>query len=168
MTVQMNQPAYVLVFAIMLVLVVVFTKQGNELFIDTLGWFGFFQTEVLLVVVVLLIVMMIINIYNIDMNPIKGEGKTVREVTIVEGFDPDGSSSFCKKYQSNPHELHKQCQKFDKNACNIPQCCILLNGTNCVAGNKHGPTFYTDDDGKDIDIGYYHHQGTCRGVNCPK
>ena len=163
----MNSTAQVLVFAVMLVLVVVFTKQGNALFVDVTQWLGVFRSEVLLVVVVLLIVMMIINMYHIDMNPVKGEGKTVRQVTVVEGFDASGSSSFCMKYQTDPHELHKQCQKFDKDSCNIPQCCIWLNGTKCVGGNKHGPTFYSDDNGEDVNIDYFHHQGRCRG-NCPE
>ena len=165
--VQMNNSAYVLVFAVMLTVVVVFTKEGSDLFKEVTGWLGVFRAEVLLVIVVLLIVMMIINIYNLDMNPVTAEGKTVRKVTVVEGFDADGSSSFCAKYQSDPHELHKQCQKFDKDSCNIPQCCIWLNGTKCVGGNEHGPTFHSDDDGEDVNIDYFHHQGRCRG-NCPE
>ena len=43
-------------------------------------------------------------------------------------------------------------------------CCVLLKGDKCVAGNATGPIFLTDD-GKRVDQAYYYHKNKCYG-NC--
>ena len=51
----------------------------------------------------------------------------------------------------------------------IPPCCVLRNGTDCVPGDQHGPTFLTEL-GKEIKTLFFHHQGKCipgRG-SCPE
>lgn len=163
--IEPNGAAYFVVFAVLIVFVVLFTKEGNQTFMEVTGWLGVFREEVILVVLVLLFVMMIIKTYNLDMDITPQKGKTVRVVT-VEGFDADGSESFCQKYQSTPHLLHEECKKFGEQSCNVPPCCVWLNGEQCVAGNRFGPTYYSDDEGNDIKVNFFHHQRKCRGL-CP-
>lgn len=171
-SIKANSSALVLLSAVLLIILVVFTKQGNETFKKFTGLFGELSKEILLVVIVLLLVMMIININEIDMNAEPQRKGTETRQIIVEGFDglnsndSDGSKSFCEKYQSDLTVLDKQCQKFNKDACNIPSCCVWLNGEKCVSGSISGPTFKSDKDDNDIEIKNYYHQGQCYGNNC--
>ena len=158
--VEANGIMYFLIAATMLTVIVVFTKEGNELFREITGWLGIFREEVLLVVVVMLIVMMIININNIDMNPPTGPRKEVRNI-VVEGFTPE--KDFCGKYVADPDVLHEKCTQFNEDSCNATSCCVWLNSEKCVGGNKFGPTYYSDDNMEDIKVRHYHHQWRCRG-----
>ena len=165
---QVGKDTYMLVFVIALIYLTVSTKEGSALF-ESLG---LLRCEVLLVTAIILISMLLINMnnWNMDLKNKNGGGEVVKEVTIegMENMDleADGEKSFCDKYQSNPDELNKQCKKFDKKSCDIPNCCVWLNGSSGVAGSNLGPTFQTDDDMKDIDVKYYLHQGKCYG-DCP-
>lgn len=160
-----NGAFYFILFATLLVLAVVFTKEGGMLFKDITSWLGVFWEEVFLVVIVLLIVMMLISTYNIDMD-VTTNGRPrqlVRQVT-VEGMT--GAQSFCDKYLGKPNLLHEKCQAFNKDSCNATSCCVWLNSEKCVGGNKFGPTYYSDENLNDIDVHHYHHKNVCRG-NCP-
>ena len=128
---------------------------------------GILRCEVLLITAIILISMLLINMNNWNMEPSKTEGNVLKEVRIegLECINADAKQTFCDKYQTEPDELNKQCAKFDKTSCNIPSCCVWLNGKSCVAGDSNGPTFTTDDNMNDIDVDYYNHQGTCYG-NC--
>ena len=161
-----NGAFYFILFATLLVVAVVFTKEGGMLFRDVTSWLGVFWEEVFLVVVVLLIVMMLITTYNINMDVGKnGRPKQlVRQVT-VEGFS--GAESFCDKYLSKPDLLHEKCQAFNRDSCNATSCCVWLNSEQCVGGNKFGPTYYSDENLDDISVNHYHHRNVCRG-NCPE
>jgi predicted membrane protein len=161
-----NPAFYFVLFATLLVVAVVFTKEGGSLFADITSWLGIFWEEVFLVVIVLLIVMMLISTYNINMN-VGRNGRPrqlVRQVT-VEGFS--GAESFCEKYLGKPDLLHEKCQAFNRDSCNATSCCVWLNSEKCVGGNKFGPTYYSDDNLDDIDVNHFHHKNVCRG-NCPK
>ena len=46
----------------------------------------------------------------------------------------------------------------------MTDCCVLLNGTKCVAGNINGPTYLTEN-GKEIDQLYFYYKDICYG-NC--
>lgn len=161
---QANGIMYFVIAVTLLVMIVVFTKEGNEIFMNVTSWLGVFREEVLLVVVVLLIVMMVINMYNIDMNPEMGVRHNIRTVT-VEGFE--GADDFCSKYLSDPLELHNKCTQFNKDSCNATGCCVWLNSEKCVGGNRFGPTYYSDENLNDIKVSHYHHKWRCSG-NCPE
>lgn len=157
-----NGAFYFILFASLLVLAVIFTKEGGLLFKEVTGWLGNFWEEVFLVVIVLLIVMMLISTYNIDMDVGSNgrERKLVRQVT-VEGFN--GAESFCEKYLGKPDLLHEKCQTFNRDSCNATSCCVWLNSEKCVGGNKFGPTYYSDDNMDDISVNHYYHRNLCRG-----
>jgi hypothetical protein len=159
---QVGRDVYMLVFILGLIALTISTKEGVAI-IENLG---ILRCEVLLVTAILLISMLLINMNNWNMEPRKGS-EVLKEVRI-EGFETiegDATKSFCEKYQPDPNEMNKQCGKFDKNSCDIPSCCVWLNGKKCVAGDVNGPTFVTGEDMKEIDIKYYKHQGKCYG-NC--
>ena len=46
--------------------------------------------------------------------------------------------------------------------CKLTDCCILLNGTKCIAGNTSGPIFLTED-GVEVDQRYFFFKETCYG-----
>jgi hypothetical protein len=76
------------------------------------------------------------------------------------------SDGFCKSY-TNPVELNQKCGALTPESCNQTDCCVVLNGSKCVAGNARGPTFQVDESGKDIDYAYYSYKNECFG-SCGK
>lgn len=76
----------------------------------------------------------------------------------------DYSDDICLKYSGDSVELNKKCNALSLSNCSIPNCCILVNGVKCVAGNINGPMYLTEN-GMDIDNQYYFHQNKCYG-NC--
>ena len=81
-----------------------------------------------------------------DSTPPKQKGKVV----TVEAFENTTKGAlhnlslpqaFCQQHQSRPHELEAQCNLLSPKACEIPSCCVLRNGKDCVAGDQRGPTF---------------------------
>lgn len=187
-SIRLNSPVYVLISGILLIFLAIFTKQGNKTFNSLTSMFGELSKEILLVVVVLLIVIMIINIYDLDMDiynhKTNGHSEArgqVIEKRVVEGLsgvsglsdapslntdDKYGTQSFCEKYQSDPVEMDKRCQKLNKNSCIIPSCCVWLNDKKCVSGGISGPTFTTDDNDNDIEVNNFTFQGKCYGDGC--
>ena len=160
---EVGRDTYMLIFILGLIALTVSSKEGVLL----IEQFGLLRCEVLLVTAILLISMLLINMNNWNMETRKGNGEVIKELRVegLENIESDATKSFCEKYQKDPIELNKQCGKFDKDSCDIPNCCVWLNGKSCVAGDINGPTFTSDDDMKDIDIKYYKHQGKCYG-NC--
>jgi hypothetical protein len=79
----------------------------------------------------------------------------------------DMIAGFCQQEKNNPMKLEETCMAMDKNNCASSQCCILLGGNKCVAGNDQGPTnvsHYNDTLLKNKE--FYYYQGKCFG-NCP-
>ena len=76
------------------------------------------------------------------------------------------SDGFCKTY-TTPTELIQKCGALTPENCNQTDCCIVLNGSKCVAGNEQGPTVQVDENGKDIDYAYYSYKNNCYG-SCGK
>ena len=63
------------------------------------------------------------------------------------------SDGFCQTY-SDPVARNNQCSALTTENCNQTDCCVVLNGTQCVAGDAAGPTYKTDANGDDIDFAY--------------
>jgi hypothetical protein len=56
----------------------------------------------------------------------------------------DYKDDFCKS--DDLAVIENKCSSLSKETCNIPTCCILINGTRCIAGDVKGPSFFTDHD----------------------
>jgi hypothetical protein len=79
----------------------------------------------------------------------------------------DMLGGFCTQYKDQPDKIEESCKNIDINKCASTNCCVLLGGSTCVAGNEFGPTQKTNYN--DIFIRnkeYYYYQGKCYG-NCP-
>ncbi len=76
------------------------------------------------------------------------------------------SDGFCKT-NTNPVELNNACSSLTAENCNLTDCCVLLQGNKCVAGNALGPTNQVDEKGQDIDYAYYSYKNQCYG-SCGK
>ena len=79
----------------------------------------------------------------------------------------DMLGGFCAQYKDQPDKLEEACKNTNINKCASTNCCVLLGGSNCLAGNEFGPTNKTNYG--DIFIRnkeYYYYQGKCYG-HCP-
>jgi len=77
---------------------------------------------------------------------------------------PAMMGGFCEQNKHNPFELEKQCNSFDSKICASTNCCVLLGGDSCTAGNENGP-LHKEQYNKIKNRDYYYYQGKCYG-NC--
>jgi hypothetical protein len=63
-------------------------------------------------------------------------------------------NDICDQYQGDYQAIDQKCKLLSNSNCSLSKCCVLLNGTKCVAGNVNGPTYLTDQ-GNQIDFNYY-------------
>lgn len=73
---------------------------------------------------------------------------------------------FCNYFENQPREKETVCNQLSSDECASTNCCVLLGGSKCVAGNISGPTFksnYGDTLIQNKDSYFY--QGECYG-NC--
>ena len=140
---------------------------------------------IIVIVVLVLILLTIINITGIDLNAPKPESKLVQEVIVdtfgtlgksmqdsqenIEKMKLQPSESLCESYLGNSAKLEVACNQLTENNCSQPKCCVFTktkeNGK-CVAGDLHGPTYKTDNNGKLITMDAYYYLGKCHG-KCP-
>lgn len=79
---------------------------------------------------------------------------------------PVNQQGFCESTKSSVMERDAKCNTLDKNVCASTDCCVLLGGEKCVAGDKSGPTVKSNySDTTIINRDYYYYQGKCYG-NC--
>lgn len=90
------------------------------------------------------------------------------EKLVSEKFIKDDmADDFCKNFQGSSNTLDAACSQLTDENCNKTNCCVLLNGKKCVAGNQSGPTFQTAPSGKDTMVDYYYYQNKkCREGDC--
>lgn len=95
--------------------------------------------------------------------------KTTGKSTVTEVVDESSTKGgICTHYKYMPEKLEEECGKIDTNLCAATNCCVLLGGSKCVAGNATGPTsklHYGDVTIRNRD--YYYYKGKCYG-NCVK
>jgi hypothetical protein len=129
----------------------------------------------------------IFELLNIDLNPKQGPKVLLGTATIeamesrrLIGPNPDLAidmsefhdemkmeNSFCSHNSGDLHNLEKQCNNLSKDNCSKVSCCGYLNDTKCVNGNRLGPNFRTDNDGKTIQIDSYYYMNKCtNGKKC--
>ncbi len=136
--------------------------------------------SIAIIVIVVLFLLVIIKIKEIDLNPPKQESKLVQQVIVetldnmsmedsqenIERLKLNPAESFCESYLGNSLELEGACNELTEGNCATTKCCVYT-GKKCVAGDKDGPTYKTDKDGKLITIDSYYYLGKCHGTNCP-
>ncbi len=121
-------------------------------------------------IVVFLILSLIAFINSIGLNLNEPDiPKKLLQVVTIEGLDtqlPASSSStaFCEANQG--YTLEQSCNKLTKYNCGLTSCCIWTSDNKCKAGNKSGPLFNSDSNGKTLPIDYYYFQNKCYGEKC--
>lgn len=75
-------------------------------------------------------------------------------------------SGFCEATKSSVYEREKKCNQIDHDMCASTDCCVLLGGEKCVAGNMNGPSVKANySDFLLVNRDYYYYKGKCYG-NC--
>lgn len=124
----------------------------------------FFKSNFLSIIILSLLILfllVIFSIFNNKFSEINGSSskKDIDKVVTIETMDSfDGA--FCKKYKHKHEELEEQCNKLHKKECTSIGCCVLRNGTDCVAGSKQGPIYHGTEDNP-INIDFYHFKNRC-------
>lgn len=76
----------------------------------------------------------------------------------------NSNSAFCETHKGFDQET--SCNSLTKSNCNLTSCCVWMNDGKCKAGNKSGPVFNSDTNGKSIPIESYLFQNKCYGNGC--
>jgi hypothetical protein len=120
--------------------------------------------SILTVVISFITIITFFKLIGTTFTPI--EDKRVDKVVTIEAFETNPSVDTIPTNANNdPLKIHHTCSSFSKHACSTASYCVLLNGEQCVGGNKYGPTFLTNK-GIKVDHDYYLHKGKCKG-RCP-
>ena len=73
---------------------------------------------------------------------------------------------FCAATKSSMINREQKCLQQDVNTCASTECCVLLGGEKCVAGNANGPSMKSNySDFLLVNRDYYYYKGKCYG-NC--
>jgi len=73
---------------------------------------------------------------------------------------------FCTENSYDKQLINAKCNKLDKDVCASTECCVLLGGQKCVAGNQQGPSIPTSySDFTIVNRDFYYYAGKCYG-NC--
>ena len=88
-----------------------------------------------------------------------------------EEKNADISGDKCDTLHGKSHEIEAYCENLHPRLCKQKKCCVLgkesdTGNMKCVSGSKSGPTYHTDEEGKDINMDYYYFQGKCYGEGC--
>ena len=103
-----------------------------------------------------LTLILVFQILDVNFSPI--ENKHIEKVVTIESFDTNPSQDVIPgNHNHNPKPLHDTCTTHSTRACKTASFCVLLDGEKCVGGNKHGPTYLTQD-GDKVDYNYYYHK----------
>jgi hypothetical protein len=115
--------------------------------------------------------LILFHILGINLNAPKPDTHLIQQVT-VETFAPSyenlddlkmmPNESFCQTYLGNSAELEPACNQLTETNCANVSCCVFMKngkGGKCVAGDSMGPTYKTDNDGKEIKMNGFHHLG---------
>jgi len=73
---------------------------------------------------------------------------------------------FCAATKSSVYDREEKCNQINANTCASTECCVLLGGEKCVAGDKNGPSIKSNySDFLIVNRDYYYYKGKCYG-NC--
>lgn len=127
---------------------------------------------ILIVFVIMIGMIVYFDMIGIDLTSMKNTN--IEKIVEVEGFDTvklDLETGFCNSHEGNSSKLNKSCGELTKNSCMATDCCVYakMNGEEkCYSGDKHGPTFRRNENGKTYDIDYYYFKNKCYGKDCPE
>jgi hypothetical protein len=116
--------------------------------------------------IVMIGIMVFFSIINFDLLPIKTS--KIEKIVEIEAFDTMGPG-FCKSHEGNTSKLQDSCSELLKDNCVATSCCVyakIEGEEKCHAGDKNGPIFRRDNNGKTKDIDYYYFKNKCYGVGC--
>ena len=155
------------VLAVGLVLIKHLTKDAppSPFSIELAAFMSIHGKSIAYIAIVIFLVLWLIQIAGLNMTP-EENSELEQVVTIEKMSNLDRSKGFCKNNEGNASVLEKKCNNLSKLNCNTVNCCVHLNGTKCVAGDSSGPTFTSDDNGKDINIDTYYFRNKCHGKKC--
>ena len=87
--------------------------------------------------------------------------------TTSEIFDSaTQKSGFCDATKSSKYEREQKCNQISLDTCASTNCCVLLGGEKCVAGDINGPSIKANySDFLITNKDYYYFDGNCYG-NC--
>lgn len=99
------------------------------------------------------------NYANLPQNPLYTSTAPFRDIKQNGGF--------CKISANNKDNMERICNGLDKTVCASTECCTLLGGQKCVAGNESGPYMKSNynPNVSPIATDFYFYKGTCYG-NC--
>jgi len=107
---------------------------------------------ILKIFIVIFIIFSLINFIIsvcLTFNELYKQNKLSQAVNI-EGFDSQlftsGSKAFCNSHSG--FDLEQSCKKLTNYNCGLTSCCIWTSDNKCKAGNKSGPLFNSDSEGK--------------------
>ena len=84
----------------------------------------------------------------------------------VTGVDSPNAGDFCSDTKGSTIDREAKCNALDKASCRKSNCCVLLGGEKCVAGDSMGPTIKSNySDITIINRDYYYYKEKCYG-NC--
>ena len=79
----------------------------------------------------------------------------------IDTLSSEPAKNFCKTFNTDSSNLQNACGRLTNENCRNSECCVLMNGKKCLAGNANGPTF------KSNDLKNYYYMGKCYGEGCP-
>lgn len=142
-----------------------------------------------IVVLIIIGILLFLHIFHFDLN--ETVSKKLLQVVTIESLEnksnnidiveeplllgpkdfinTDLEKDFCNGFKGSgsTQKLNEQCGGLTNTNCVTTSCCVLANGTKCLAGSANGPTFLTNLDGSNINVDYYYYQGKCYGSKCP-
>jgi len=119
-------------------------------------------------IVVFLILSLIIFINSIGLNLNEPDiPKKLLQVVTIEALDTllPSNQAFCEVNKG--FTLEQSCNKLTRQNCGLTSCCVWTSDQKCKAGNRSGPIFNTNSDGKTNDLDHYYFENKCHGEKCP-
>lgn len=122
--------------------------------------------KIFIVVFLILSVIIFINSIGLNLNDLDIPKKLLQVVT-VEGLDTilASNQAFCEVNKG--FKLEQSCNDLTKQNCGLTSCCVWTSDNKCKAGNKSGPIFNSNSNGKTNSLDYYYFQNKCYGEKCP-
>lgn len=123
--------------------------------------------DILFFLLLMVVYMIVVTVKNgSDKVESNGEKKTIKTI-VLETFLGD---DFCAAHSGNSQYLNESCSKLNKNMCMSTDCCVYTKYDGekvgkCVAGDKNGPTYLTnEDDETPMEMEYYYYKKKKLGV----
>lgn len=118
--------------------------------------------KIFIVVFLILSIIILINSIGFNLNE-----PDIPKKTFHEGLDTilPSNQAFCEINKG--FKLEQSCNDLTKQNCGLTSCCIWSSDNKCKAGNKSGPIFNSNSNGKTNSLDYYYFQNKCYGEKCP-